>query len=263
MVTCLGDALYPEVGESVVTVLRNLGVTVDFPAGQTCCGQPAFNSGYVDDARRSARAFIDAFEGSEHVVSISGSCAAMVRHHYPVLFPAGRDHARAEALAARTWEFSQFLTDVLGVEELPVTYRAVATLHHSCHTLRMLGVREGPERLLGMVGGLEYRPLPRAQDCCGFGGTFAVKMAAISGELVDRKVDNVLASGAGLLVGLDMSCLMNIGGRLRRRGSRVVVKHLAQVLAEGWRLQAGGRRAPAGFAANGAGGAASVARAGR
>ncbi len=195
MVTCLGDALYPEVGESVMAVLRNLGVTLDFPAGQTCCGQPAFNSGYVDDARRSARAFIDAFEGSEHVVSISGSCAAMVRQHYPLLFPAGRERARAESLAARTWEFSQFLTDVLGVERLPVTYRAVATLHHSCHTMRLLGVREGPERLLGMVDGLEYRPLARAEDCCGFGGTFAVKMAAISGEMVDRKASHVLETG--------------------------------------------------------------------
>jgi L-lactate dehydrogenase complex protein LldE len=245
MVTCLGDALYPEVGESVVAVLRNLGVSVDFPAGQTCCGQPAFNSGYVDDARRSARAFIGAFEGSEHVVSISGSCAAMVRHQYPALFPAGRDRARAEALAARTWEFSQSLTDVLGVEQLPVTYRAVATMHHSCHTMRMLGVREGPERLLGMVDGLEYKPLARAQDCCGFGGTFAVKMAAISAELVDRKAGHVLETGADVLIGLDMSCLMNIGGRLRRRGSRVVVKHLAQVLAEGWRVPRGGGSAPA------------------
>jgi L-lactate dehydrogenase complex protein LldE len=245
MVTCLGDALYPEVGESVVAVLRNLGVSVDFPVGQTCCGQPAFNSGYVDDARRSARAFVGAFEGSEHVVSISGSCTAMVRYHYPALFPAGRERARAEALAARTWEFSQFLTDVLGVEQLPVTYRAVATMHHSCHTMRMLGVCEGPERLLGMVEGLDYRPLARAQDCCGFGGTFAVKMAAVSGELVDRKAGHVIETGADVLVGLDMSCLMNIGGRLRRRGSRVVVKHLAQVLAEGWRVRGDARTEPA------------------
>ena len=244
MVTCLGDALFPEVGESVVTVLRNLGVSVDFPAGQTCCGQPAFNSGYVDDARRSARAFIDAFEGSEHVVSISGSCTAMVRHHYPVLFPEGRDHVRSEALAARTWEFSEFLTDVLGVESLPVTYRAAVTMHHSCHTMRMLGVREGPERLLGMVDGLDYRPLARVQDCCGFGGTFAVKMAAISAEMVERKAAHVQETGAEVLVGLDMSCLMNIGGRLRRRGSRVAVKHLAQVLADGWRID-GGRPAGA------------------
>ena len=235
MVTCLGDALYPEVGQSVVRVLDGLGVTVDFPAAQTCCGQPAFNSGYVAEARRSARAFLDAFDGSEHVVSVSGSCAAMVRLHYPGLFSPGPERARAEALAARTCEFTQFLVDVLRVDDLPVEYRAVATMHHSCHTMRLLGVREGPERLLGMVDGLEYRPLPHASDCCGFGGTFSVKMPAISGEMVDRKAGHVMETGAGLLVGLDMSCLMNIEGRLRRRGARVAVKHLAQVLAEGWR----------------------------
>jgi L-lactate dehydrogenase complex protein LldE len=237
MITCLGDALYPSVGESAVKVLRSLGVEVDFPAGQTCCGQPAFNSGYVDEARRSAWAFMDAFAGSEHVVSVSGSCAAMVRHHYPGLFPEGPARKRAEALAARTFELSQFLVDVLGVDDLPVAYPAVATMHHSCQTMRLLGVKEGPERLLGMVAGLEYRPLPRAQDCCGFGGTFAVKMPAISGELVDRKVDHVLETGADTLVGLDMSCLMNIEGRLRRRGASIAVKHLVEVLADGWRAE--------------------------
>ena len=235
MITCLGDALYPGVGESVVKVLRGLGVTVDFPARQTCCGQPAFNSGYVDDARRSARAFIDAFADSEHVVSISGSCTAMVRHHYPDLFPEGPERRRAESLAARTHEFSQFLVDVLEVDELPVAFPTMVTMHHSCHTMRLLGVKDGPERLLGMVDGLEYRPLPRARECCGFGGTFAVKMAAISAAMVDRKVDHVLETGAGVLVGLDMSCLMNIGGRLHRRGAPVVTKHLAELLAEGWR----------------------------
>ena len=235
MITCLGDALYPAVGESAVKVLRGLGVTVDFPAGQTCCGQPAFNSGYVDEARRSAQAFINAFAGSGYVVSVSGSCAAMVRHHYPSLFPEGPARRRAEALAARTFEFSQFLIDALGVVDLPVVHPAVATMHHSCHTMRLLGVKEGPERLLGMVDGLEYRPLPRARECCGFGGTFAVKMPAISGALADRKVDHVLETGADVLVGLDMSCLMNIEGRLRRRGARVAVKHLAEVLAAGWR----------------------------
>ena len=235
MITCLGDALYPAVGESAVKVLRGLDVTVDFPAGQTCCGQPAFNSGYVDEARRSAQAFIKAFAASEHVVSVSGSCAAMVRHHYPGLFPPGPARRRAEALAGRTFELSQFLVDVLGVDELPVVYPAVATMHHSCHTMRLLGVKEGPERLLGMVDGLEYRPLPRARECCGFGGAFAVKMPAISAALVDRKVDHVLETGADVLVGLDMSCLMNIEGRLRRRGARVAVKHLAEVLAAGWR----------------------------
>jgi L-lactate dehydrogenase complex protein LldE len=235
MVTCLGDALYPRVGVAAVRVLEALGVSLDFPAGQTCCGQPAYNSGFQDDARRSARAFLRAFRGGEHVVSISGSCAAMVREHYPRLFAGEPEEAEALALAARTYEFSQFLVDVLNIEALPVRHAGVVTLHHSCHTRRLLGVVEQPERLLGMIEGLRYVPLPRSQDCCGFGGTFAVKMPAISAAMVDEKVDNVLATGAGLLAGLDMSCLMNIEGRLRRRGSAMLVQHLAEVLAEGWR----------------------------
>ena len=234
VVTCLGDALYPRVGVAVVRVLENLGVRLDFPAGQTCCGQPAFNSGYRDDARRSARAFLRAFRDSEHVVSISGSCAAMVREHYPRLFAGEPEEAEACALATRTYEFSQFLVDVLGIECLPVRGQGSATLHHSCHTRRLLGIVEQPEKLLGMIDGLTYVPLPRSQDCCGFGGTFAVKMPAISTAMVDEKVDNVLASGADVLSGLDMSCLMNIEGRLRRRGADIKVKHLAELLAEGW-----------------------------
>ena len=234
MVTCLGDALFPRVGVAAVEVLESLGVTVDFPPAQTCCGQPAFNSGYRDDARRSARAFMRAFADSEHVVAISGSCAAMVRDKYPVLFEGRPEAAAASALAARTYEFSQFLVDVLRVDRLPVACSTRATLHHSCHTRRMLGVVEQPERLLGMVEDLELVPLPRAQDCCGFGGTFSVKMPAISTAMVDEKVDHILETGAGLVVGLDMSCLMNIEGRLRRRGSSVAVRHLAEVLARGW-----------------------------
>lgn len=235
MVTCLGDALYPHVGVAAVRVLEGLGVQVDFPTAQTCCGQPAFNSGYEDGARRSARAYLRAFAGSEHVVSISGSCAAMVRCHYPALFAGRPEEAAARDLAARTFEFSEFLTNVLNVGALPVRGSGAVTLHHSCHTRRLLGVLEQPERLLGMIDGITYVPLPRSQDCCGFGGTFAVKMPAISAAMVDEKVDHVLATGAGTLTGLDMSCLMNIEGRLRRRGAAVRVKHLAELLAEGWR----------------------------
>ena len=235
MITCLGDALYPRVGVAAVQVLRDLGVTVDFPAGQTCCGQPAYNSGFRDSARRTARAFLRAFAGSENVVSISGSCAAMVRDGFPDLFAGLPEEADAKALAARTYEFSEFLVDVLGVEELPVARRGTATLHHSCHTRRLLGVVEQPERLLGMIDGLEYVPLPGAEQCCGFGGTFAVKMPHISTAMVDEKVDHILETGADLVVGLDASCLMNIEGRLRRRGSRLEVRHLAEVLAAGWR----------------------------
>jgi L-lactate dehydrogenase complex protein LldE len=235
MVTCLGDALFSRAGVAAVEVLERLGVDVDFPGRQTCCGQPAFNSGYRDETRTMARAFLRAFADSEAVVSISGSCTAMVRHHYPPLFAGLHEEAAAKRLAARTYEFSEFLVDVLGVERLPVALSGRATLHHSCHTRRLLGVVEQPERLLNMVAGLDLVPLPRATDCCGFGGTFAVKMPAISAALVDEKVDHVLATGAELLVGLDTSCLMNIEGRLRRRGSSVRVKHLAEVLAEGWR----------------------------
>lgn len=234
MVTCLGDALYPRVGVAAVRVLEALGVRLDFPAGQTCCGQPAFNSGYEHSARRSAQAFLRAFARSEHVVSISGSCAAMIREQYPRLFAGRPEEAEARALAARTYEFSEFLTGVLQVEDLPVRRSGTVTLHHSCHTRRLLGVVEQPERLLGMIEGLTYVPLPRSQDCCGFGGTFAVRMPAISAAMVDEKVDHVLATGAGTLTGLDMSCLMNIHGRLRRRGADVEVKHLAELLADGW-----------------------------
>ena len=235
MITCLGDALYPRVGVAAVQVLRDLGVAVDFPAGQTCCGQPAYNSGFRDSARSTARAFLQAFAASEAVVSISGSCAAMVRDGFPDLFEGQPEEAEAKALAARTYEFSEYLVDVLGVEELPVTRGGRATLHHSCHARRLLGVVEQPERLLGMVDGLEYVPLPGAEQCCGFGGTFAVKMPHISTAMVDEKVDHILETGAELVVGLDASCLMNIEGRLRRRGSRLEVRHLAEVLASGWR----------------------------
>jgi L-lactate dehydrogenase complex protein LldE len=235
MITCLGDALYPSVGIAVVKVLCALGVEVDFPAAQVCCGQPAFNSGYRDEARTSARAYLRAFAGSDYVVSISGSCAAMVRCHYPVLFEGRPEETAARALAERTYEFSQFLTDVLGVKGLPVRYPARATFHHSCHARRLLGVKEQPERLLAMIDGLEYVPLPRAEECCGFGGTFAVKMPAISASLVDDKADHILETGVDHLLGLDMSCLMNIGGRLSRRGADIRVRHLAEVLADGWR----------------------------
>jgi L-lactate dehydrogenase complex protein LldE len=234
MVTCIGDAVFPRVAVAAVNVLEALGVGVDFPEAQTCCGQPAYNTGLRDDARRSARAYLRAFAASERVVSISGSCTAMVRHGYPDLFARLPEEGAAADLAGRTYEFSEFLCDVLGVEQLPVSRAGRVTLHHSCHTRRLLGVSEQPEQLLGMVDGLEYVPLPRSQDCCGFGGTFSVKMPAISAAMVDEKVDHVLETGAGALVGLDMSCLMNIEGRLRRRGGNVKVMHLAELLWQGW-----------------------------
>ncbi len=234
MVTCIGDALFPRAGLAVAYVLEKLGAKVDFPSRQTCCGQPASNSGYPDEARAAGRAYLRAFAGSNRVVSISGSCAAMVREQYPRLFAGQPEEAAARDLAERTYEFSEFLVNVLNLEKLPVTMHCKATLHHSCHAMRLLGIAEQPERLLRAIDGLEYVPLPRGRDCCGFGGTFAVKMPAISTAMVDEKVDHVLETGADLLVGIDESCLLHIQSRLRRRGSTLPVEHLAEVLAEGW-----------------------------
>lgn len=234
MITCLCDGLFPEVGKSAVRVLRKLGVTMEFPKEQTCCGQPAFNSGYQEETRKAALAMIRAFRSSSHVVSLSGSCAGMIRHNYPRLFSGRPEEREAETLAAKTYEFSEFLTEVLKVEALPVEVHGRATFHNSCHTRRWLGVSEGPEKILQMVKGLEVVPLKGAEDCCGFGGTFAVKMPRISTAMVDEKVEHILETGADLLVSLDMSCLMNIGGRLQREGHSVRVMHLAQLLDEGW-----------------------------
>ncbi|WP_026962603.1 (Fe-S)-binding protein [Alicyclobacillus herbarius] len=235
-VTCLADSLYPQVAEAMVRVLHHLGVQVEFPEAQTCCGQPAFNSGYAEEARVVARTLLDAFRSYEYVVSPSGSCCGMIHHYYPDLFAddAGR-RAEAEALAEKTYEFSQFVVRVLGVTDLGAKFSARATYHPSCHASRLLGVREEPLQLLAHVHGLELVPLPYASDCCGFGGTFAVKMGALSAAMVRDKVKNITATEAEVLVGTDMGCLMNIGGRLAREGQRVRVMHLAEVLYEGLR----------------------------
>ena len=230
-VTCIIDQFYPEVGVSVVRVLHRLGVAVDFPTDQTCCGQPLYNSGFTQEARRLARRVIDSFAACDYVVVPSGSCAAMLRVFYPELFaeePALLQ--QAQALAAKTYEFSEFLVDVLKVEDTGSTYRAQATYHPGCHLLRELGVREAPQMLLQQVGGLDLKGLPQAESCCGFGGTFSVKYPHISEGMVADKIDNVTSTGADTLVSCDMSCLMNIGGGLARRGLPVKVRHLAQIL---------------------------------
>lgn len=233
-VTCLIDVFFPEVAKSAVRVLRRHGVEVDVPLTQTCCGQPAYNSGYREEAREVAKQLIRAFEGSTYVVTPSGSCAAMIRCEYPRLFagdPVWRP--RAEALAAKTYEFSEFLVRVLGVEDPGVTFPARATVHASCHMTRGLGVSEEPMCLLKRVKGLELRPLPNREDCCGFGGTFAVKMADISAAMADEKIDHIEETEADVLIGSDMGCLWHLGGRLSRRGKPLRVLHVAQILDGG------------------------------
>jgi L-lactate dehydrogenase complex protein LldE len=230
LITCLGDALFPEVGVATVRLLRRLGVTVDFPAAQTCCGQPHFNSGYRRDARALAKHTIQAFANGRPVVAPSGSCAAMVKLEYPHLFHDDLIwHGRAEDLAHRTHELSDFLVNALHLEDVGSRFEGKVTYHMACH-LRGLGLLTEPERLLRHVKGLEYVPLERRDECCGFGGSFAVRFPRISGAMVQDKAALIEQTGADTVVATDAGCLMNIAGCLRRRGSPVQALHLAQVL---------------------------------
>jgi L-lactate dehydrogenase complex protein LldE len=229
-VTCLGDALFPEVGVATVRLLRRLGVDVDFPAQQTCCGQPFFNSGYHVQAQELAQHTIRTFDNGQLIVTPSGSCAAMIKLEYLELFdhdPAWR--RRAEDLARRTHELSDFLVQVLGVENVGAHFEGKATYHMACH-LRGLGLLTEPERLLQQVKGLQYIPLERKDECCGFGGSFSVRYPGISGAMVQDKAALIEQTGADVVVATDAGCLMNIAGCLRRRGSKVRPLHLAQVL---------------------------------
>lgn len=233
-ITCLADNMYPQVGESVVRLLHRYGCEIDFPEMQTCCGQPAYNSGYQDEAREVARNLIRAFEHSDYVVSPSGSCTGMVHHYYPQLFENEPEwKVKAERLIEKTYEFSQFLVNVLGVTDLGAVFEEKVTYHPSCHATRLLGVKEEPGKLMAAVQGLELIDLPKKEDCCGFGGTFAVKMADMSEAMVCEKAANVCSTGASILCGSDMGCLMNIEGRLNKEGRPVRVMHLAQLLEEG------------------------------
>jgi L-lactate dehydrogenase complex protein LldE len=230
MVTCLGDALFPQVGVATVRLLRRLGAEVDFPDRQTCCGQPHFNSGYHPEARALAQHTITAFANGHTVVTPSGSCAAMVKLEYPELLHGDLVwHDRAQELARRTHELSDFLVNVLHLEDVGARFAGKVTYHMACH-LRGLGLFSEPERLLRRVQGLEYVPLERADECCGFGGSFAVRFPEISGAMVRDKVAFIEQTGADAVVATDAGCLMNIAGCLRRRGSRVRALHLAEVL---------------------------------
>lgn len=233
-ITCVSDLMYANVGKAVVHLLRKYGCTVDFPASQVCCGQPAFNSGYVEDTRKAAKQLIRAFEHAEHVVCPSGSCTAMLREHYPALFaddPAWR--AKAEDLAQKTFEFTEFLVHKLGITKVNAIFEGKATYHTSCHMTRGLGILEEPLMLLKSIDQLTYVDLPYRGDCCGFGGTFAVKMAEISEQMVDEKVGHIMETGVNILAGADMACLLNIEGRLQRLGHPVRAYHIAELLWEG------------------------------
>jgi L-lactate dehydrogenase complex protein LldE len=231
--TCLVDHFYPSVAEAGVRLLERLGITVEVPRNLTCCGQPAYNGGFRTEARAMARHTLDVLSRSDAPVVVpSGSCADMVIHRYPELMADEPGYGeKARDIAARTYELSQFLVDVLGVTDVGAAGTGTVAYHSSCHTERGLGVRAQPLSLLAHVSGLECRSLPETEACCGFGGLFAIKMGDISGALLGRKLTDIEASGADVVVGSDVSCLMHIGGGLHRRGSRVRVLHLAEVLA--------------------------------
>jgi L-lactate dehydrogenase complex protein LldE len=230
LVTCINDALFPDTGKSVFRLLRRLGVDPDFPVAQTCCAQPMINTGYLDEAVPVVRTFVDAFAGYDAIVAPSGSCVGSVRHQHSIVARRAGDPRLAEA-APKVYELSEFLVDVLGVTEVNAYFPHRVTYHPTCHSLRMLGVGDRPMRLLRAVRGLDLVELPAAEECCGFGGTFAVKNAEISTAMGADKARHVRETGAEVLVAGDNSCLLHIGGLLSRQRSGVRVLHLADVLA--------------------------------
>lgn len=231
-ITCLVDQFRPSIGEAMVSVLKAHGVSLNFPGEQTCCGQPAFNSGYRREARKLAEHFIDVFQGEEYIVTPSGSCASMVKVHYPSLFPDDPSmQERCRQLASRVFEFSEFLVKVLGVKEVESSYSGRVTYHHSCHLLRELGIKDEPLQLLKSVRGLEYVEMEKADQCCGFGGTFSMRYPEISQAIMDDKMEQIKKAKVDVVVMNDAGCMLNISGRLNRLGERTKVLHLAEILA--------------------------------
>jgi len=231
-VTCIVDQVFPQVGIAVTQVLERLGFEIDFPFAQTCCGQPALNSGYPDEAREVALHFLKVFRDSEYIIVPSGSCASMIQHHYGDLFP--RDEqllAEARAIGGRVWEFSRFLLEIAKVDDVGAHFDGIVTYHDSCHALRELKIKEGPRRLLAKVRGLTLHEMEAAEECCGFGGTFSIKFPEVSGSMARTKMDSIRKTDAGTVVSIDSSCLMQLRGVIQRAGLPIRAMHLAEVLA--------------------------------
>jgi L-lactate dehydrogenase complex protein LldE len=230
--TCLVDLYRPSVGFATARLLEAAGCDVGVPAAQVCCGQPAYNAGDHANAAAIARRTIDTFEAFDYIVAPSGSCAGMLRHHYPDLLGDDTAYAdRARAVADKTWELIAFLVDVRGWAGIDAHWPGAVTYHDACSGLRELGVKDQPRQLLGQIDGLELRELDAPDVCCGFGGTFCVKYPEVSGAMVDNKADDIVKTGAGTVLSGDLGCLMNIAGRLSRRGETVEARHVAEVLA--------------------------------
>jgi L-lactate dehydrogenase complex protein LldE len=233
-ITCFNDTLFPETGRAMVRLLERLGHEVDFPLAQTCCGQMHFNTGYQRETVPLTRHFVDVFQGAEVIVSPSASCVGMVREYYPRVAAVARDERLAvqvKELTPRVFELSEFLVERLGIEDVGAYYPHSVTYHPTCHSLRMLQVGDAPLRLLRQVRGIDLVSLERAEECCGFGGTFAIKNADVSLAMLSDKLRHVLDTGAEMCCAADNSCLMHIGGALQRQRSGVRVVHLAEILA--------------------------------
>ena len=231
-VTCIVDQVFPQVGIAITQLLERLGYQVHFPVAQTCCGQPAFNSGYTEEARKIARHFLDVFRDSETIIVPSGSCTSMISHHFADLF----EHepkllAEARALEPRVWEFSRFLLEVAEVDDVGARFDGVVTYHDSCHALRELNIKTGPRKLLAKVQGLTLTEMGAAEECCGFGGTFSIKFPEVSGAMARTKIDSILKTGASTVVSIDSSCLMQLQGVIDRARLPIRTLHLAEVLA--------------------------------
>jgi L-lactate dehydrogenase complex protein LldE len=228
--TCIVDMFQSNVGKATVELLERLGCEIDFPESQVCCGQPSYNSGYVKETKEAMKRMIDTFIDAEYIVSPSGSCITMF-HEYQHIFKGDPIwEPKAKELAEKSFELTQFIVDVLKIEDVGARFEGSVTYHTSCHMTRLLGVKKAPMILLSNVKGLKFTELPGKEQCCGFGGTFSVKMAQISEQMVDEKVRHVEETGAEYLIGADAACLMNIGGRIDRVGKPIKVMHIAEVL---------------------------------
>jgi L-lactate dehydrogenase complex protein LldE len=228
--TCLVDMFQSNVGKATVELLERLGCEIDFPESQVCCGQPSYNSGYVNDTKEAMKRMIDTFIDAEYIVSPSGSCAFMLKEYQHIFKDDPVWEPKAKKIADKTYELTQFIVDVLKVEDVGARFEGSVTYHTSCHMTRLLGVKKAPMILLKNVKGLQFTELPGKEQCCGFGGTFSVKMAEISEQMVDEKIHHIEETDAEYLIGADAGCLMNIGGRIERKGKPIKVLHIAEVL---------------------------------
>lgn len=231
--TCLIDLFQPNAGIATVELLEKLGCEIDYPTGQICCGQPAYNSGYLNESKPAMINLIETFQHAEYIVTPSGSCALMLKEYAHIFHDDPKWSAIAKSVADKTYELTQFIVNVLGVTKIDTSLPGTALFHTSCHMTRLLGVREEPKQLLNQVANLTMKHLKGADQCCGFGGTFSVKMGDISAEMVKEKVNNIMNANVDYLIGADCSCLMNIGGRLSRENQPVQVLHIAEVLNRG------------------------------